>query len=116
MIDGSNKRRLVLKAVFFLLLFSSFFGIFASLETERRQVIRVAFLGSKEDEDYGGALVFKRVVEEMTSGYIEVQVYPAGQFCGNARECLEAVQVGTLDVTMTTAGGVWQFIWPRADP
>ena len=33
-------------------------------------------------------------------------MYPGGQLCGNFRQCLEAVQIGTCEITGTTVGGI----------
>ena len=69
------------------------------------KTIKMGFVGSKDDEDFDGAMVFKDYVESRTNGTLKVDIYPAGQFCGNFRECLENVQNGTLEVTMSTIGG-----------
>ena len=70
-----------------------------------KHTIKVIFLGNTEDEDYDGSMVFKDFCESRSNGAIEVQIYPGGQLCGNARECLEALQAGVIEVYMTTLGG-----------
>lgn len=67
--------------------------------------IKIGHIASTEDEDHKGALVFKDFVEAQTNGRIAVEVYPGGQLCGNFRQCLEAVQLGTIEITGTTVGG-----------
>nr|WP_319514956.1 TRAP transporter substrate-binding protein DctP [uncultured Cohaesibacter sp.] len=47
-------------------------------------------------------LVFKNFVENHSNGAIEVDIYPSGQLCGNARECLSGVQSGIFDYFQTT--------------
>jgi tripartite ATP-independent transporter DctP family solute receptor len=69
------------------------------------QTIKIAFLGSQEDEDYDGSLVFKDFVESRTNGEITVEIYPNGQFCSKFIECIEQVQSGVLEVTISTIGG-----------
>ena len=69
------------------------------------KTIKIAFLGNDKDEDYDGSLVFKDYVESRSNGTIEVEIYPGGQFCGNFRECIEGLQSGTLEVTISTIGG-----------
>ncbi len=101
----TDMRNNVIRILFFALVIMCLVGLSFSFDLSRGHIIKVAFLGSQEDEDYAGALAFKKVVEERTGGATTVQVFPAGQFCSNARECLEALQSGTLEVTMTTAGG-----------
>ena len=68
--------------------------------------IKICHIGSTEDEDHKGALVFENFIESQTNGAIEVEVYPGGQLCGNFRQCLEAVQIGTCEITGTTVGGI----------
>lgn len=98
-------RTKIIRLMFFVLVGMSVTGLAFSFSGPEGDVLKVAFLGSKDDEDYAGAMAFKDVVERETNGSLLVQVFPAGQFCGNARECLESLQSGTLEMTMTTAGG-----------
>ncbi len=74
--------------------------------------IKVAFLGSPDDEDYDGSLVFKDYVESRSNGSAAVEIYPSGQFCGNEKECLENMQAGTLEVYITTIGGFGNVFGP----
>ncbi|MFZ1814347.1 MAG: TRAP transporter substrate-binding protein DctP [Rhizobiaceae bacterium] len=74
--------------------------------------IKIAFLGSPEDEDYDGSMVFKDYVESRSNGKAAVEVYPSGQFCGNEKECLENLQAGTLEVYITTIGGFGNVFGP----
>lgn len=74
--------------------------------------IKVAFLGSPEDEDFDGSMVFKDYVESRSNGRAEVQIYPSGQFCGNEKECLDNLQAGTLEVYITTIGGFGNVFGP----
>ena len=67
--------------------------------------IKIGFLGSQTDEDWEGSIVFKDYVESRTNGDVAVEIYPSGQFCGNFRECIEGVQSGALEVTISTIGG-----------
>lgn len=57
------------------------------------------------------AEVMKSHVERYSGGRIEVQHYPAGQL-GNFRENVEAVQIGTLEMTLTSGGGIANFFGP----
>ncbi len=68
--------------------------------------IKICHIASTDDEDHKGALVFENFVESQSNGAIEVEVYPGGQLCGNFRQCLEAVQIGTCEITGTTVGGI----------
>lgn len=74
--------------------------------------IKIAFLGSPDDEDYDGSLVFKDYVESRSNGKVTVDVFPSGQFCSNEKECLENLQTGTLEVYITTIGGFGNVFGP----
>lgn len=67
--------------------------------------LKIGFLGSQTDEDWEGSIVFKDYVESRTNGDIAVEIYHSGQFCGNFRECIEGVQSGSLEITISTIGG-----------
>jgi TRAP-type C4-dicarboxylate transport system substrate-binding protein len=58
-------------------------------------------------------LVFKNFVESRSNGKIEVAIYPSGQLCGSAKECLAGVQAGMFDYFQTTIaelGNYWRPI------
>lgn len=105
-------RNNILLALFAMIVAGSTVGAVMSQRQAPEQVIKVAFLASKDDEDYDGALVFKEVVESRTNRRVVVEIYPSGQFCGNERECIEALQSGVLEVHMTTVGGVGNLFPP----
>ena len=81
-------------------------GIISSGAKQAEYTIRIAFLASQDDEDYIGAVAFRDRMRELTGKRVEVQIYPSGQFCGNERECIEALQSGVLDMHQTTIGGL----------
>ncbi|MFM8516361.1 MAG: TRAP transporter substrate-binding protein DctP, partial [Nevskiaceae bacterium] len=81
-------------------------GIVSSRAERAEFTIRVAFLASQDDEDYIGAAAFRDSLKRQLGKRVEVQIYPSGQFCGNERECMEALQSGILEVHQTTIGGL----------
>ncbi|MBU6377664.1 MAG: TRAP transporter substrate-binding protein DctP [Gammaproteobacteria bacterium] len=81
-------------------------GIFGSRAEQAELTIRVAFLASQDDEDYIGAAAFRDSLARQLGKRVDVQIYPSGQFCGNERECIEALQSGILEVHQTTVGGL----------
>ena len=87
-------------------------GVFNSRADRAEVTIRIAFLASSDDEDYVGAMAFKEHVEAAAGGRIAVQVFPSGQYCGNERECIEALQGGMLEMHQTTFGGVAALFGP----
>lgn len=67
--------------------------------------LKIGFLGSQTDEDWEGSIVFKDYVESRTNGDVAVEIYHSGQFCSNFRECIEGIQSGALEITISTIGG-----------
>jgi TRAP-type C4-dicarboxylate transport system substrate-binding protein len=81
-------------------------GILNSRAQQAEFTIRIAFLASSDDEDYVGAVAFRERLKQLVGDRVEVKIYPSGQFCGNERECIEAMQSGVLDMHQTTIGGL----------
>jgi tripartite ATP-independent transporter DctP family solute receptor len=102
---GPGPQRTLLRVVFALVAVVSAAGVFLSSAARPELTIKIAFLASEDDEDYAGSQAFKEHVESRSGGRIAVDIYPSGKFCGNERECIEALQSGVLEVHMTTAGG-----------
>lgn len=95
-----------LRIVLALIVAGCLAGVITS-RTERAEfTVRIAFLASRDDEDYFGAMAFKQTVETMLPGRVDVQVFPSGQFCGSERECIEGLQSGVLEMHQTTVGGL----------
>ena len=74
--------------------------------------MKIAFLGSQEDEDFDGSMVVKDYVESRSNGRMTVEIFPSGQFCANEKECLENLQAGTLEAYITTIGGFGNIFGP----
>ncbi len=106
-------KRQVLLSIFAALFVASVGGtVLSSKDSDADYTIRFSFLGSPEDEDYDGALVFKQYVESHSNGRAAVEIYPSGQFCSNERECLEGMQTGVLQVFMLTTGSLGSIFGP----
>lgn len=102
----------MMKRLFTLLLLSFFALSFFSATFAQDHSIKIAFLGSEEDEDFDGSMVFKDFVESRSNGRISVDIFANGGFCGSERECLDAIQAGTLEVYITTLGGFANVFGP----
>jgi TRAP-type transport system periplasmic protein len=87
-------------------------GVLNSRADRAEVTIRIAFLASNDDEDYVGAMAFKQSVEAAAGSRVAVQVFPSGQYCGNERECIEALQGGMLEMHQTTFGGLAALFGP----
>jgi tripartite ATP-independent transporter DctP family solute receptor len=103
----------LLQVLFALITLGCLAGLLQSRAERADYTIRIAFLASKDDEDYEGSVAFKRHVEERSGGRVAVQIYPSGQFCGNERECIEGLASGILEMHQTTIGG-FAAIFPPA--
>jgi len=77
-----------------------------ALQAQDVTTLKIGFLGSEEDEDYDGSLVFKSHVEAASNGSLAVEIFPNGRFCSNESECSEALLDGRLDIFITTNGGL----------
>jgi tripartite ATP-independent transporter DctP family solute receptor len=52
---------------------------------------------------------FGEIVEERTGGEVEVQLFPAAQL-GSERDMVEGLQLGTLEMTLTSTGPLGNFV------
>ena len=63
-----------------------------------------------ESYNHQSLLVFKNFVENHSNGAIKVNIYPSGQLCSTARECLSGVQAGTFDYFPDDHSGIGQLL------
>lgn len=59
-------------------------------------------------DDHVAAVYLKSFLESRSGGRIKVEIYPASQL-GDFRAQVEQVQLGTLEATHTSVGGIGQF-------
>lgn len=72
-------------------------------------VMKIGHVGAIDGDDHVGALFIKSYLETRSQGRIKVDIFPGGQL-GGFRELVEQVQLGTLEMTTTTAGGIASFV------
>lgn len=73
--------------------------------------LTVPHVTSTDGYNHQSLLVFKNYVESRSNGQIQVDIYPSGQLCANAKECIAGVQAGMFDYFQTTIpelGNFWQ--------
>ncbi|WP_373960149.1 TRAP transporter substrate-binding protein DctP [Vibrio gigantis] len=73
--------------------------------------LTVPHVTTTDGYNHQSLLVFKNYVESRSNGQIQVDIYPSGQLCGNAKECMAGVQAGMFDYFQTTIpelGNFWQ--------
>lgn len=77
-------------------------GLLAAAAQAADYKLTVPHVTNIDSYNHQSLLVFKNFVENHSNGAIEVDIYPSGQLCGNARECLSGVQSGIFDYFQTT--------------
>ena len=102
----------LLRYLFALVCLGCLWGGIATYDRGSVDAIRVVANASPQDEDYHGAHAFKKYVEENSGGDLRVKIYPFGEFCATARECIAFLRQGMIDVFMTTGGGVADIFAP----
>jgi TRAP-type C4-dicarboxylate transport system substrate-binding protein len=68
--------------------------------------LRATANSNENDEDYDGLIVFKNFVESASNGAIAVEIFMGTQLCSNGAECLQGVADGSIDIYISTSGGV----------
>ncbi len=68
--------------------------------------LRAVANSNENDEDYDGLVVFKDYVEAASNGAIKVDLFIGTQLCANGTECLQAIEDGSVDIYVSTSGGV----------
>ncbi len=74
--------------------------------TAQEFTLRATANSNENDEDYDGLIVFKNFVESASNGAIEVEIFMGTQLCSNGAECLQGVADGSIDIYISTSGGV----------
>lgn len=74
--------------------------------------LTVPHVSNLESYNHQSLLVFKNFVESRSNGSIEVDIYPSGQLCSNAKECIAGVQAGMFDYFQTTTAELANFWQP----
>jgi tripartite ATP-independent transporter DctP family solute receptor len=56
-----------------------------------------------------GAKELAKLVEQKTRGQVKIEIFPGGQLGKGKRECIEGLQIGTIDLVATSTGPVGGF-------
>ena len=105
-------RNKVLRITYVIAAAACIAGGITAYNPSSRDVLRVVANGSPQDEDYHGVRAFKKYIDENANGEFEVEILADGQFCSSASECIDFMEVGLLDVFMTTGGGIGNTFGP----
>mgnify|MGYP000019291742 FL=1 len=82
---------------------------FAAFPTQAQTVLKIGHVLAKGSHYDIGANVFCDTLDKNTQGRYKCQVYPASAL-GGEREQVEAVQIGTQDLVITSTGPVGNFV------
>ena len=82
---------------------------FAAFPTQAQTVLKIGHVLAKGSHYDIGANVFCENLDKNTQGRYKCQVYPASAL-GGEREQVEAVQIGTQDLVITSTGPVGNFV------
>ncbi|RDC72234.1 C4-dicarboxylate ABC transporter substrate-binding protein [Rhodovulum sp. 12E13] len=74
--------------------------------TAQEYTLRATANSNENDEDYDGLIVFENFVESASNGAIEVEIFMGTQLCSNGAECLQGIADGSIDIYISTSGGV----------
>lgn len=88
-----------------------FVGLLSFLSCDNlnsRRVIRLGHGLSTSHSVHQGMVYFGEQLEEISGGKFQVQIYPSQQL-GTERQCLELLQIGSLDMTKVSAGVLENF-------
>ena len=103
---SKNSIRLGLKLLSLLLCTSILVGCKRKGDTK---IIRLAHSLDVQHPVHKAMVFLGNRLEEKSDGKIRIQLYPSGQL-GGERECLELLQIGSLDITKVSAAVLENFI------
>lgn len=91
------------------LVFAASIALSSSMAMAKAKVIKVATV-TQPTHIYNVAMEhFGKLVKEKSNGELEVQVFPASQL-GSERDFIEGLQLGTLEMTLTSTGPLGSFV------
>lgn len=100
-----------LKGVLILMMALGFF-IFSALGTAFAApvTLKLAHVVSATAPYHIGAMELAKLVDQKTKGQVKVEIFPGGQLGKGERECIEGLQIGTIDLVVTSTGPVGGFV------
>ncbi len=84
-------------------------GTFSATAQAQTKTIKLGHPQSATSAFHAGSEAFAAEVERLSKGSMKVQLFPGGTL-GGEREMVEAVQLGTLEVVVTSTGPVGNFV------
>ncbi|MBA1334773.1 MAG: TRAP-type transport system, periplasmic component, predicted N-acetylneuraminate-binding protein [Firmicutes bacterium] len=72
-------------------------------------VLKLGHAVNEQHPYHAGAVKFKEIVEQKTNGQVEVQLFPNNQLGSGERDLVEGLQLGTVDLVVTSTGPLSGF-------
>ena len=95
---------------FLLLIFLSFSILFTACKAEKTtKILRLGHALDTQHPVHKAMVILGEKLKEKSAGKLIVNIYPSGQL-GGERECLELLQIGSLDITKVSAAVLENFI------
>lgn len=81
----------------------------AALAQSEKFTLKMGHVAPTEEPYHKAAEKFAELVKQNTAGAVEIQVFP-NSLLGGQRELLEGLQLGSVDITLTTAAVLSSFL------
>jgi tripartite ATP-independent transporter DctP family solute receptor len=72
--------------------------------------LKLAHVVSTSSPYHIAAMELAKLVEQKTKGQVKIEIFPGGQLGKGERECIEGLQIGTIDLVATSTGPVGGFV------
>lgn len=72
--------------------------------------MKLAHMVSTSAHYHVGSLELARLIQERTKGAVKIDIFPAGQLGKGERELVEGLQIGTIDLVVTSTGPMGGFV------
>ncbi|MGB9813904.1 MAG: TRAP transporter substrate-binding protein DctP [Thermovenabulum sp.] len=80
-----------------------------SANSNAKFVLKLGHVANTNQPYHEAAVKFAEMVKERTNGAVEIQIYPNSQL-GGQRDLLEGLQLGTVDIVLTSTAVLSNFI------
>ncbi|MFD2563904.1 TRAP transporter substrate-binding protein [Aquimarina rubra] len=92
-----------------ILLLTGLFLIGSCATKKETKILRLAHTLDTKHPVHKAMVILGKKLEKKSNGTLKVKLYPSGQL-GAERECLELLQIGSLDITKVSAAVLENFI------
>lgn len=104
--DMKRHRAIVMVVMAFGLLL---YGL-SSMGHAQTSTLKLAHMVSTSAHYHIGSLELARLIQERTKGSVKIDIFPAGQLGKGERELVEGLQIGTIDLVVTSTGPMGGFV------